>query len=139
MNIDFDEITEQLHDARVFGFLFDNDRAKFKFDFYLYIQLFGEFEKDTYHLKRGLLRFGDASIHILSIKDDVSRGQYFISEFVITQKDKESYRFDIVFNSNDIELSLTAVDFELIVSEKVECSSDQYLNSDWCKLLKPHS
>jgi hypothetical protein len=137
MNIDFDEIKDQLHDARVFGFFFDNDREKFKFDFYLYIQLFGEFEKGAYHLKRGLLRFGDASIRILSIKDDISRGQYFITEFNITQIDKESYRFDIVFNSDDVELSLTAVDFELIVSERVELSSDQYLMSDWGKLLKP--
>lgn len=137
MNSDFDEITEQLHDARVFGFLFDNDRAKFKFDFYLYVQLFGEFDKSAYHLKRALLRFGDASIHMLSIKNDISRGQYFISEFNVTQKDKESYSFDIIFNSNDIELSLTAVNVELTVSEKVECSSDQYLISDWSRLLKP--
>ena len=137
MNIDFDEITEQLHDARVFGFLFDNDRAKFKFDFYLYVQLFGEFEKGTYHLKRALLRFNDASIHTLSIKDDVSRGQYFISEVNVTPIDKESNRFDIIFNSNDLELCLTAVNLELTASESIESSSDQYLMSDWSELLKP--
>jgi len=136
MNTDFQEITDQLHDARVFGFLFDNDRSKFKFDFYLYIQLFDEFKDEAYQLKKALLRFSDAKIDVLSITNDLSRGQYFITTLNIIQKEKGIYQFDAIFNSDDVKLSLSAASIEIIVSEKTGYSSDQYLKTSWHELLK---
>ena len=59
------ELVDTLHDARVFGFLFDNDREAFKFDFYIYVQLFGDFEYESYELRKALLRFSNAEIGTL--------------------------------------------------------------------------
>ncbi len=136
MNKFFQEIIDQLHDARIFGFLFDNDRATFKFDFYIYVQLFGDYENDAYELRKALLRFSDVKIEELSIVNDLSRGQYFITSVNITQETSELYKFNFIFSSTDIKLSLSAADIEIITSDKIEYSSDQYLKTDWLSLLR---
>jgi hypothetical protein len=135
MNKYFQEKIDQLHDARVFGFLFDNDRTIFKSNFYIYIQLFGDYENESYELKKALLRFNDIKIESLSIENDLSSGQYFISSINIEKKSDELYRFNFVFSSAEIELNLLAADFEMIVSDKIEYSLDQYLRTDWLNLL----
>jgi hypothetical protein len=136
MNREFQDIIDQLHDARVFGFLFDNDREAFKFDFYIYVQLFGDFEDKSYALKKALLRFSDVKIEHLSIENDLSRGQFFISYINVNQEKSELHQFEFFFNSNDIKLNLFAADVEIITSEKIEYSLDQYLKTNWVGLLK---
>ena len=136
MNKSFQEIIDQLHDARVFGFLFDNDREAFIYNFYIYVQLFGDFKDTSCELRKALVRFGDAKIDALSIENDLSRGQYFITSINVNQDECGLPYFDFIFNSDDLKLSLFAADIEIIISEKIEYSTDQYLKTDWVSLLK---
>ncbi|MES9906141.1 MAG: hypothetical protein ABW168_26115 [Sedimenticola sp.] len=136
MNKHFQKIIDQLHDARIFGFLFDNDREAFKYNFYIYVQLFGDFEDASYELRKALLRFSDAKISALSIENDLSRGQFFITGINVDQDENGLAQFDFAFNSDDLKLNLFAADIEIITSEKIEHSTDQYLKTDWVSLLK---
>jgi hypothetical protein len=135
MNKYFQEIIDQLHDARVFGFLFDNERETFKFDFYIYVQLFGDYENESYELRKALLQFSDVKIDSLSIENDLSRGQYFISSINIDQEASGIYKFNFVFSTSEIKLKLFAEDFKIITSDNIEHSLDQYLKTDWLSLL----
>lgn len=139
MSEEFQEIIDELHDARVFGFMFDSDRLAFKFDFYLYIQIFGDFEGESYELKKALLRFSDAEVNTLSIKNDLSRGQFFIVDVNVCRDDTGEYQFDFSFSSDDIKLNLLASNIEMLASEEIECSLDQYLKTNWTSLIKSDS
>jgi hypothetical protein len=124
-----------LHDARIFGFLFDNNRESFNSAFYLYVQIFGDFNDDCYHMKKALIFFKDAKIINFSIEDDVSQGQYFIKdlkEYCVFSGEKN---YEFIFNSDDIQLKLNASSMALIVSEIEESRSDQYLDTNWKALL----
>jgi len=55
MSKEFQVIVDQLHDARIFGLFFDTDRELFKFDFYIYVQLFDDFEHESYDVALALL------------------------------------------------------------------------------------
>jgi len=138
MNKHFRGIIDQLHDARIFGFLFDNDIKAFKSNFYIYVQLFGDFyfEDSSYELTKALVRFSDAKIHALSIENDVSRGQFFITSINVSQDESELPYFNFIFDDDDLKLSLFAADVEIITSEKIEYSTAQYLKTDWVSLLK---
>jgi len=136
MNKYFDEIVDQLHDARVFGFLFDNDIETFEYNFYIYVQLFGDFEDVSYELRRALVRFSDAKIDVLSIENDLSRGQFFITSINVNQDENGLLYLSFVFNSDDLKLHLFAADIEIISSEKAEYSVGQYLKTDWVTLLR---
>jgi hypothetical protein len=131
----FQDRIDQLHDARVFGFLFDNNRLAFEFDFYLYVQIFDDFLDDSYCLKKTLLRFSDAKIDTLIIQDDLSRGQYFISGINVNQQSNGTYMFDFLFSSAEIKLKIHAADFEVITSDKTESSIEQYIKTDWNRLI----
>jgi hypothetical protein len=135
LNTNFSEAIEQLHDARFFGFLYDNDREKFRSNFYIYVQLFVDFEEPSYGLKKALVRFDNARIDTFSIKSDPSQGQFFITNINFIPKEKGLYRFEFSFSSDDVELSLYAGGIEVISSEKLEWASDQYLETDWLALL----
>jgi hypothetical protein len=87
-------------------------------------------------LKKALLLFNDIKIELLSIENDLSSGQYFISNINIEKESGELYRFNFVFSSTEIKLNLLAADFEMIVSDKIEYSLDQYLRTDWLNLLR---
>lgn len=136
MNKYFQEIIDQLHDARVFGFLFDNDVETFKYNFYIYVQLFGDFEDSSYELRKALLRFNDARVSTLSIENDLSRGQFFITGIDINQDENGLAQFSFAFNSDDLKLNLFAADIEMITSDEKEYSTGQYLKTDWMNLLK---
>lgn len=134
-NDNFQEAIGQLHDARVFGVFFDSDISTFTFDFYIYVQLFGNFEDGSYELKKALLKFAEAKIIFLSIENDLSQGQFFIVNVNCKQDIGGLYRFDFTFSSDDVKLSLLASNFEVLASQEIQYSSDQYLNTDWGNLL----
>jgi hypothetical protein len=139
MNKPFQGIIDQLHDARIFGFLFDNDIKAFKSNFYIYVQLFGDFdfEDSSYELTKALVRFSDAKIHALSIENDVGRGQFFITSINVNQDESDLPYFNFIFaDDDDLKLSLFAADVEIITSEKIEYSTNQYLKTDWVSILK---
>jgi len=131
----FDADISILHDARVFGFLFDNNREKFKSDFYLYVQVFGEFNENRYFMRKSLVHFDNAKIIKLSIENDIDQGQYFITDVIIKSGLSGEYEFTVVFNAENIALKLEADDMCVIKSDKVESGSDQYLASNWESLL----
>jgi hypothetical protein len=133
---DFEKNVDLLHDARVFGFLFDNNREIFESYFYLYIQLFGFFDDDFYHMRKALICFKDAKILKFSIENDLSQGQYFIADLEVNSIVSGGYEFRIIFNSNDIELKLHAGCMELITSELEGLGKDQYLGTNWRDFLK---
>lgn len=136
MNKHFQGIIDQLHDARIFGFLFDNDREAFKYNFYIYVQLFGDFEDASYELRKALVQFSDAKVNALSIENDLSRGQFFITSINVNQNESELPHFNFIFNSDDLKLNLFAANIEIITTDKIEYSTDQYLKTDWVSLLK---
>jgi hypothetical protein len=132
----FPTVLEQLHDARVFGFFFDSQISTFTFNFYVYLQIFGDFQNGRYELRKALLKFDDAKIISLSIKNDLSQGQFFIENICCEADVSGAQRFDFVFSSNEIKLNLLASNIKFIVSEEIQYSSDQYLHTDWHSLFK---
>lgn len=131
----FDADISLLHDARVFGFFIDNNREEFKSDFYLYVQVFGDFNENRYFMRKSLVRFDNAKIIKLSIENDFDQGQYFVTDVIINPSLSGEYEFTFVFNAENIALKLKAADMHVIKSDKVESGSDQYMTSNWEALL----
>ena len=50
----FNSMINQLHDARVFGILFDNNPLTQDLSLILYVQIFSDFESEKYTLEKGL-------------------------------------------------------------------------------------
>lgn len=131
----FQEIIDQLHDARIFGFLFDNDREGYKYSFYIYVQLFGDYDDGLYELRKALIRLNDARLKKLSIANDLSQGQFFITGVDADMSNGELTNFKFSFNSDDLELNVSATNIEIILSDQIERSRDQYLKTEWSSLL----
>jgi len=130
----FEKNVALLHDARVFGFFFDTNKL-YEANFYLYIQLFGVFNEPNFHMKRALLRFKGAMVVRLSIENDLSEGQHFITELKISSVCKTKYSFNFSFNSKTVELKLNADDMELVTSNQEELDNIQYLPTNWRSLI----
>lgn len=132
----------QLHDARVFGILFDNNPLTQDLSLILYVQIFSDFESEKYTLEKGLIVFEEALIDNLSIIKDLSYGQFFITsiDFVdcglwIVDCGNGTFNFIFTFDDSIIKLALSATNINLIKSGIIEQKNEQFLSTEWKNLL----
>ncbi|MEG0032271.1 hypothetical protein [Acinetobacter sp.] len=135
---EFDSIINNLHDARVFGFLIERDYYSPDMSFILYVQIFStyDFELDNYSLEKGLLIFESAKIKKLSIVDDLYGGQFFIISIQYEKNCEDGYDFIFTFNDPAINLTLSAKKIRLKCSGNIKKVEVQYLETNWSELLE---
>lgn len=131
----FEKIISQLHDARLFGFLIDTNPNTMDFNLILYVQIFSDYDCDLYSLEKALVVFESASINKLSIDNDLSSGQFFITDIVIKKLSDDKFTFNFIFNDSSIELILVSENLNLISSGKVEKKDWQLLPTNWQNLF----
>lgn len=125
----------RLHDARLYGFLLDSDPKNFSLNVLLYAHLFSDFESDKYSLEKALVVFENASIEKFSITNDLSSGQFYITECIAYDLGSDKFKFIFKFNDSTIELILIAENMKLITSGVVEEKEDQFLTTNWVNLF----
>lgn len=125
----------QLHDARVFGILFDNNPLTQDLSLILYVQIFSDFESEKYTLEKGLIVFEEALIDNLSIIKDLSYGQFFITSIDFVDYGNGRFNFIFTFDDSIIKLALSATNINLIKSGIIEQKNEQFLSTEWKNLL----
>jgi len=133
----FEKIISQLHDARLFGFLLDINPNTMDLNLILYVQIFSDYDCDSelYSLEKALVVFERASITKLSIHNDLSNGQFFITDIIIEKLLDDKFTFNFIFNDSSIELILVAENINLISSGKIEQKDWQFLPTNWQNLF----
>lgn len=131
----FEKLTAQLHDARLFGFLLDSNPKTMDLNFILYVQIFSDYNCELYSLEKALIVFEKASITKLRINNDLFGGQFFVTDIVVEQLKEGKLEFNFVFNDTSIELILTSENVRLISSGQVEENNVQFLPTNWEGLL----
>ncbi|NUF32254.1 hypothetical protein HUN28_18910 [Acinetobacter oleivorans] len=131
----FDNVLGILHDARFYGFLLDSNPKTFNLNVLLYIHIFSNFESGKYSLEKGLVTFENSVINRFTITDDLSSGQFYITDYDIEDSDNNRFKFTFFFNNPSIELVLTAVRIKITRAGFSEESDEQFLPTNWIKLL----
>ncbi|MBF7689354.1 hypothetical protein [Acinetobacter pollinis] len=133
----FEKIISQLHDARLFGFLIDINPNTMDSNLILYVQIFSDydFNSELYSLEKALVVFECSSINRLSIDNDLSNGQFFITDIIIEKLLDDKFTFNFIFNDSSIELILVAENINLISSGKIEKKDWQFLPTNWQNLF----
>ena len=136
MTYKFDKFIDALHDARLFGFLLDFEPHTFNLNLILYVQLFSDYENGKYSIEKGLAIFEKASIHKLSIIEDLNSAQFYIVDIEIKDLENAKFMFTFKFNEPSIELVLIAENLNIRTSGFIEENEEQFLPSIWNNLLK---
>ncbi|WP_151980301.1 hypothetical protein [Acinetobacter guerrae] len=136
MIVKFDQYLGTLHDARLYGFLLDWNPELWKFDVILYVHLFSDFEAEKYSLEKALVIFENASIDKFNITNDTTFGQFYIVEYDVKDLGNGKYQFTFEFNEPIPELVITAKNMIIKTSGLVEQKEDQFLPTNWNKLLE---
>ncbi|SDB88769.1 hypothetical protein [Acinetobacter boissieri] len=133
----FEKIISHLHDARLFGLLLDINPNTMDLNLILYVQIFSDYDcdNDLYLLEKALVVFEKASINKLSINNDLSNGQFFITDIVIEKLLDDKFTFNFIFNDSSIELVLVAKSINLFSSGKIEEKDWQFLPTNWQNLF----
>ncbi|WP_228270382.1 hypothetical protein [Acinetobacter colistiniresistens] len=136
MNKKIDQLLGRVHDARLYGFLLDVDPKTFSLNVLLYIHIFSTFEDEKYSLEKALVVFEKASIHKFSITNDLSSGQFYVVDCIVKDLGNEKFKFIFTFNDPSIELVLIAENMRIKTSGIVEKKDEQFLPTNWFKLLE---
>ncbi|ENU24181.1 hypothetical protein F993_01497 [Acinetobacter proteolyticus] len=136
MNKKIYQLLGELHDARLYGFLLDVDPKTFSLNVLLYVHIFSTFEDEKYSLEKALVIFEKASIHKFSITNDLSSGQFYIVDCIVKDFGNEKFKFIFTFNDPSIELILIAENMRIKNSGVVEEKDEQFLPTNWLKLLE---
>ena len=131
----FNSLINQLHDARVFVILFDNNPLTYDLNLILYVQIFSDFESEKYTLEKGLIVFEEALIDNFSIIKDLSYGQFFITGIDFVDCGNGRFNFILTFDDSIIKLALSATNINLIMSGIIEQKNEQFLSTEWKNLL----
>lgn len=131
----FDNVLGVLHDARFYGFLLDSNPKTFNLNVLLYIHIFSNFESGKYSLEKGLVTFENSIINRFTINDDLSSGQFYITDYDIEDSDNNRFKFTFFFNNPSMELVLTARSIKIIRAGFREENDQQFLPTNWIKLL----
>ena len=131
----FNSLINQLHDARVFVILFDNNPLTYDLNLILYVQIFSDFESEKYTLEKGLIVFEEALIDNFSIIKDLSYGQFFITGIDFVDCGNGRFNFIFTFDDSIIKLALSATNINLIMSGIIEQKNEQFLSTEWKNLL----
>ncbi|MDF2418003.1 hypothetical protein GWP85_10865 [Acinetobacter beijerinckii] len=136
MSEKIDQLLGYLHDARLYGFLLDVDPKTFNLNVLLYIHIFSYFENEKYSLEKALVVFEKASIHKFSITNDLSSGQFYIVNCTVKYMLNQKLEFTFSFNDPSIALVLIAENMRIKTSSVVEEKDEQFIPTNWNKLLE---
>lgn len=82
-------------------------------------------------MKKSLLSSKKASIHKLSIDNDLDGGQFFIVDIMVERLQDNKFEF----NDSSIELIIISEDLNLITSGTAEQNDWQFLPTNWKNIL----
>ncbi|WP_336170558.1 hypothetical protein [Acinetobacter sp. 161(2023)] len=131
----FDNVLGVLHDARLYGFLLDSNPKTFNLNVLLYIHIFSNFESGKYFLEKGLVTFENSVINRFTITDDLSSGQFYITDYDIEDLNNNRFKFTFFFNNPSMELVLSARSIKITRAGFHKENDEQFLPTNWIKLL----